>query len=703
MAIADDFSVSATGDIRYTGTVDNYTVLALHRFLQNLADDASASGDDLVDITCDNPSERAFDGLITLLNSYNIDDIAARHLYGGRIVQDAGDTIYDAVVVYAPAGTPVQIMQNGAILTPNFWGTALNADAGGGISHRFLIKTRTGGADIDGRRLIGMCRAFGYGYDEFVINGTAAGENVIALSTVADSQNQTAIATVAGWTTVANTEGYAAIDANGDTTDEHYYGEWDRGSQTIAQLYERAKYLQRAATAESACTDTGSDFAVGNGTITGQSQSFANGATAQYLVRVKVQLKKVLAPTGNATVTLHAHDGTLGTSSVPTGAALATSPNFDVATLTTAYQEVEFTFATPYELEASTNYTIAINYSNGDASDYVHVRGLATTGTHAGNRAQNTGSWSATAGDDLWHSVLTSPEMYGLTGERFRGVTHQIAIDNPAGTFVEPEAVSWTGGTGQLLAIDSTSAGTLMWIQLLTGVAPTNDQTITGAGGGTADVNATVTERTIPTPFIGAYTGSGLLGAYGVGIEAADLSAADRVTDLTNTEITPPNNVTFTVYGLVSGEDRVLVTNDDTGVDFDQLELDTTLSGAAETAVVMTTAIPADTPTTGTIRIELDGGTYRRVAYTSWASDTFTIAETDFSGDNATAGNNVFLSYLDLLADGTSEAFTGVYSAPRTLFVRVRDGGATPIKPFETTGALSSSGGSVTAIRTSDA
>jgi len=37
------------------------------------------------------------------------------------------------------------------------------------------------------------------------------------------------------------------------------------------------------------------------------------------------------------------------------------------------------------------------------------------------------------------------------------------------------------------------------------------------------------------------------------------------------------------------------------------------------------------------------------------------------------------------------------------LFVRVRDGGASPIKQFETTATLGSNGGSATAIRTSDA
>ena len=86
MAIADDFSVAVNGDIRYTGTTANYTVLELHRFLQDLADDASASGGDLVDITSDTPSDRSTDNIITLLGTYNIDDTAAEHLYAGSIL-----------------------------------------------------------------------------------------------------------------------------------------------------------------------------------------------------------------------------------------------------------------------------------------------------------------------------------------------------------------------------------------------------------------------------------------------------------------------------------------------------------------------------------------------------------------------------------------------------------------------------------------
>ncbi|MEM9067096.1 MAG: hypothetical protein AAGE52_01280 [Myxococcota bacterium] len=545
-----DYSVAANGDIRYTGTTTTNTVLEFHRWLQDLADDATSAGDDLMDITQATPSDRSTDNIITLLAPYNIDDATAEVLFDGSIIQANGDTIYDGIVNFGNA-THIEVIQNGALIANDFWnlgGSGLNGDTAAGISHRFMVKVRDAGADIDGRRLIGTSREFGFTYSEFSINGTTRGNNVLALSQSADLNNQTVAGTVATWTDVVNgNEGYTAIDVNGDTTDEFYYSDWDRGSRSINQFYERTKWLTR--------------------------------------------------------------------------------------------------------------------------------RGSAET-------------------------------LYGLSGEIFRGITHEIDIDNPTGTFQEPEGVSWPTGTGQLLAIDSTTAGTKMWIQLLTGVAPTDNDTITGGTStATAQVNTTVTTRSLSFPFSGASTGSAIIGAYGLGIEATDLSASDQLFDLTNTVRVPPNNVSFTVNGLVSGEDRVLVGPEDGagGLDLDQLSLSGTLSGGAVTSVSVSTAIPTDTPSTGTIRILVNTGRYQRVSYTSYSGSTFTIPSTDFSGDNATSGNNVFISYIDELAGAATASFTGVYLADRTLFVRVRDGGGTPIKTFESTGSLGSAGGSSTVIRTSDA
>lgn len=210
-------------------------------------------------------------------------------------------------------------------------------------------------------------------------------------------------------------------------------------------------------------------------------------------------------------------------------------------------------------------------------------------------------------------------------------------------------------------------------------------------------------ERTLSFPWCGASTGSALIGSYGFGLESTDLTAADKVFDLTNTQRNPPNNVTFTVAGLVHAQDRVLVGPGLAGNLYNnQFALASGLTGAVETTVKIQALVPSDTPSAGTIRVKLNSGIYRRVPYTSYASSVFTISGLSFVSDNATAGNDVYISYIDTLASGTSASFTGVYSTDRNLFIRVRDGGATPIKTFETTGTLSSAGGSTTAIRTTD-
>lgn len=557
------WEIQADKDIRYVGPIHgqngaNYvTVLELHRWLQDLADDAAMSGDDYMDITKETPSDKSFETIINLINGFNIDDTTAEYIYGGSIIQANGDVIYDGVQVIASVGCHVEIVQNGTIISNDFWNSTpygdsekgINKDTSNGISHRFMVKVRTGGADIDGRRLIFQTREWGKSYSEFKINGTARGVNVVPLTFVTDLNNTTDISTVATWTGITNlNEGYVGIDVNNDGNNEYYYSKWDRATYSINQFYERMKWLTR--------------------------------------------------------------------------------------------------------------------------------RGSSST-------------------------------LYGLNGELFRGITHEINLTTPrSGTFNAYEAVSWSGGTGQMLAINSTTTGTKMWIQLRTGVAPTNGQTITGStSGATATVDGTPIERSLSFPFCGVSTGSAIIGAYGFGIEATDLSANDKVFDLTNTQRQPPNWVTFTVSGLVSGEDYVMVGPKATGdtFQFDQLTLQTTLNGANETSVVVTSSIPSDTPATGTIRVQLNSGRYKRQTYTSWSGSTFTIPSTNYSGDPATAGNNVMISYIDALADATYKTFTAVYSSDRALWIRVRDGGATPIKTFETAGTLGAGGGSVAAIRTSDA
>lgn len=568
MTIGTDFEIQNAKDVRYIGAAHGadgagyYTVLELHRWLQDLADDASSSSDDYMDITRDTPSDKSFDTIINLINGYNIDATASEHLYGGSIIQDGGDEIYDGVQVIAAAGAHVEVVQDAAIIVNDFWNSVpfgssdkgLNPDSANGISHRFIVLVRTGGSDIDGRRLLFQTREFGYTYSEFKINGTSRGVNVVPLTYVTDLNNETASGTVATWTTITNTtSGYNGIDVNNDGSDEYYYSEWDKAAYSINQFYERMKYITTRGTAET---------------------------------------------------------------------------------------------------------------------------------------------------------------IYGLNGELFRGITHEVQLTTPrTGTFDAYEPVSWgsggTAGTGQMLAIDSTTVGTKMWIQLLTGVAPSASVTITGTtSAATATNTGTPTERTLSFPFCGVSTGSAIIGAYGFGIEATDLSASDKVFDLTNTQRTAPNYQSFAVGGIVAGEDYVLVAPNDGGaIDLDFFTLDGALTGGTVTSVVVNEAIPTWLPTTGSIRILRANGAYTRHPYSAYntGTKTFTITSHDFSTNNAEDDANCFPTPIDALAGSTSESFVGIYTSDISLFVRVRDGGGTPIKTFETTATFGAGGGSATAVRTSDA
>jgi hypothetical protein len=570
--VATDWTISrSSGNIRYTGADHDgspsyATVIEFHRWLQDLADDAvssPASGDEL-DITDEDPSARSTDNIITLLGNYNIDDTAAEHLYDGSIIQNGGDDIYDGIVNFGNTDVQIQIIQNGSVLADDWWnfaGGGLNASSAQGISHRFMVKTRTGGADIDGRRLIGTTRQFSKTYSEFSINGTARGNNVLALSNADDLNNTTTGSTVSGWTITNTTEGYIGLDVDNNSTDEYYYSQWDVNTPTnsINDFYEYAKWVSR--------------------------------------------------------------DG-------------------------------------------------------------------------------------------------SSDTLYGLSGELFRGITHQIPLSARTGTFAAFEYVTWTGGAGQMLAIDSPTAGTAMWIQLLTGTTASQGLTITAPGSSaTADVGGSLTTRTLSSPFIGQSTGSAIIGAYGLGIETNDLTNSDTLFDLTNTSITPPNNVSFTVGGLIATEDRVLVapwdgvSTDAEGnpaIDQDQLSLSGSLTTDNVILVSVSTNIPSDTPSSGTIRVVDDAGYDRRLEYSSYTGADFAITTTDgqedFATTGATTGNDVYITYLDVLASNTggTETFTGVYSSDRDLVVIVRDGGGTPIKQFITSGTFSSSNTTITAIRTSD-
>ncbi len=732
MAMVDaDWSVDRqTGNIRYIGddhggaSPSYATTIQFHRWLGVLAGSATSSGDDELDITDLIPSSRATDNLITLLGDYNIDDTAQEHLYDGSIVQGSGATEvwYDGIVNYGNSDVQIQIIQNGAVLSDDWWnyaGAGLNADAAQGISHRFMIKTRTAGADIDGRRLIGISRTYGNTYAEFRINGTARGNNVLALVDASDLNNTTAQATV---------------DA---ITDVHI--DWTDSTTTVNGVNAAAQNVLNVV--------SGAAFSVGEFIMIG-------GFNQEY----KIASISVNALTLNRNLV----DATAGAETV-------------------------------YKLNMGFSQIDVDNNSSNEDYYAQWDKGAQTINTFY----EFTKNISRD-GTDHYH--------YGISAELFRGITHELNVTTPrTGTFHACEPVSWTGGTGQLLAVNVPATATKLWIQLLTGTAPGTGVTITGTdSSATCTTTGAAVDRVslLKTPFVGASTGSAIIGSYGLTLQTTDLSKDDKVFDLTNTQITPPNNVTFSVGGLqyASNQDYVLVgpyfgssdiqgnplvglkkwglntalttdnitsvvvdaaipsylpatgyiqvkdnagtwrklhysswtastftidttngqedfaaTNADAGNDvtWSQMSLGTALSADNVTSVVMANSIPTDSPADGYFRLQDDDGFYRKLHYTSFATATFTIDNTDGQEDfgagdpDASIGNNAWLSYLDKAAEvgnGGTESFSYVYgTADRDFVIKVRNGiEGQEIKEYITTGTMTSNGGSSTAIRTSD-
>lgn len=653
--VATDWTIDrATGNVRYTGndhgggSPSYCSVIELHRWVQSLADDAvadPASGDEM-DMTNVNPSVRSTDNIITFINSYNIDDTAAEHIYDGSIIQDGGDTIYDGFVNFGPSSVQIQIHQDGAVLSDDWWnygGGGLNPDATQGISHRFMLKVRKDGVDIDHRRLIGIARTFGNSYQEFVINSTNRGNNVFALADDNDLNNETAEATVATWTTITNTEGYRAIDVDDDSTDEYYYSEWDRDTYSINQFYERMKWLSRAGTSS---------------TLNGLNGELFRGLTHSI-----------------------AYDGEAGGISVSTNDRLV----------------------------AGTRIYCPTNSGTFQVGEAVHE----DSGPDWKGRVM---AWDAT-NDYILVDIETGTVS---ASDDFTGQT-----SSATGTVSSSTAPGGTGCSGCDIAIyavdDQGSTGNL-YGQLLKGQSPVDNLVLYDDADLTKYllINGAPTERTIAKPFCGASTGSAIIGAYGFCLEKLDLSAADKVFDLTNTPRNPPNNVTNTVSGLASGEDRVLVAPWDgtsydgegnPAIDKDQLSLNASLTSDNITSFVTTEAAPHGTPGSGYIRVTDDNGFERRLHYTSftgsgpttWNVDT-TDGNEDFASVNATAGNDVWLAYIDELASAGTASYTAVHSTGEDdLVVLVRDGGSSPIKEFISAWTFKSTNQTIAAIRNSDA
>jgi len=718
MAMVDaDWSVTrSTGNIRYIGddhtlsggTPSYATVIQFHRWLQAFADDAEFTNDDELDIIDQNPSERSTDNIIRLVNGFNIDATAAEHLFDGTVIQGSNKTEerWDGIVNFGNATAHIQVIQNGAVLADDFWNYGREAGTHTGAADAAVLTDSTLGAGTND--LVG-----------YTIKNITDGSRAIITANTA--------------TTVTGVL-YGGTENDWDNGDVHHIaqplnGDSGQGISHRFLIKTRDKGVdtdrRRLIGTTRRYGNTFGEFRIngtsqGNNVLALNDTNDLNNTTAWATINALADITnteglRLIDISGDGTSEEYYSEWDRGANSINTFYEYLKKLSADGSTDTLNSLNGEnfrgITHSYAYDNETGTNFT---------------TNDVACWGT---NIVFSSGSGTAVLGEEIYEDTATPVWKGRIVGIDDNTGTGSLVVDIEFGTVTTAETFSTTNGfagtvngtptaqnsagRGIIFAVDDDGTVGNMYMQVLAGVAPVNNTRIF-FGNATADVarfhdvNVTVTERTISTPFVGVSTGSALIGSYGLGLEAADTAAADTYFDLSNTAITPPNNVTFTASGFISG-DYVLVTNNNAGdIDFAQMASDgTSLVGAAVTTVGVV-AIPSDTPSTagtkGGIRIERADGLYslHRYSAVDLDLDEFTIPSHDFSTNNATHPFNVFISYLDLVTSGTSENFSYVYSSDRTHFMRVRNGGATPIKTAETTGVMGTNGGTASVNRIAD-
>ena len=128
--------------------------------------------------------------------------------------------------------------------------------------------------------------------------------------------------------------------------------------------------------------------------------SFTSGGGE--LDSVKFYLAKQNSPTGTISAKIYAHSGTYGTSSVPTGSALATSDSRNAADLTTTATLYTFSFTGTNRIMLSSGYYVVVLAYNGSSTgtNVVFLEQDNSSPTHNGNSCDNYEGWGARSGSD---------------------------------------------------------------------------------------------------------------------------------------------------------------------------------------------------------------------------------------------------------------------------------------------------------------
>lgn len=301
-------------------------------------------------------------------------------------------------------------------------------------------------------------------------------------------------------------------------------------------------------------------------------------------------------------------------------------------------------------------------------------------------------------------SVATDPNITRLTGN-YTGGTNTVTSTAPSTTVtITPGTVSRTlGGVTKnykgIISWTGTARLSEVWQALQWACSESSNATLNGvAGWQYRKLDAAYTENQA-APF-GNLAGGKWFVAQGWWIDTTSLNALDlqgyQLTADDGTTVSPPVSIGISVGSVVSG-DYILVGKDNGSGGFATTAI--TATGTAAATTVTLSAAPAnDVPTgAGYIRINGNAHTYTGISGTTVSGLSPAVPVGGYSAQA------VWFPYIDKQTSGTGESSGSfIYLSDFTARVRVRNGGATPIVPFETTFSVTTAGGSVNAIRALD-
>ena len=204
---------------------------------------------------------------------------------------------------------------------------------------------------------------------------------------------------------------------------------------------------------------------------------------------------------------------------------------------------------------------------------------------------------------------------------------------------------------------------------------------------------------------LGTFAGGKYFGAQGIWIEGMATAQSYQYTDSNGVIRQPYTSVTVAITSLVSG-DKVAVFRTTAGV------IDKTIYTSPATGnnindpdFVVQETIAIDTPSTGILRVYNTDKSEERYPYSSWTTSTFTLDGVTLT-KTYDATSTAYVPFIDKQATATSAEQVVLYTADRTVLIRVRKyavGANNSILPFETAGNVTTAGLAVAAIRTVDA